>query len=141
MDRPAARPARREGGCRARSPPAARSSSAADLAVLQAGQSTTFNHEVDVIRSVKEAEMARKLSWRDGMLVFSGESLEYVVEEVSRYTPISIEFTDPELRDLRIGGYFKVGEIEALFEVLESNFGVQVSQISDDVVQLSSANK
>jgi transmembrane sensor len=114
---------------------------AAELAVLQAGQSTTFNHEVDVIRSIEEAEMARKLSWRDGMLVFSGESLEYVVEEVSRYTPISIEFTDPELRDLRIGGYFKVGEIEALFEVLESNFGVQVSHISDEIVQFSSANK
>lgn len=113
---------------------------AEELAVLQAGQSTTFSQEVDVIRSMEEAEMARKLSWRDGMLVFSGESLEYVVEEVSRYTPISIEFSDPELRDLRIGGYFKVGETEALFEALESNFGVQVSYISDEFVQLSSAN-
>jgi transmembrane sensor len=114
---------------------------AAELAVLRAGQSTIFNHEIDVIRSIEEAEMARKLSWRDGMLVFSGESLEYVVEEVSRYAPISIEFSDPELRDLRIGGYFRVGETEALFEVLESNFGVQVNHISHEIVQLSSANK
>ena len=114
---------------------------AIELAVLYAGQSTTFNNDVDVIRSIEQAEMARKLSWRDGMLVFSGESLEFVVEEVSRYTPISIEFTDPELRDLRIGGYFKVGETEALFEALESNFGVQVNRISDDVVKFSSADK
>ena len=113
----------------------------AKLAVLQAGQSATFNGEINAIRSIEEEEMARKLSWRDGMLVFSGESLEYVVEEVSRYTPISMEFSDPELRDLRIGGYFKIGETEVLFEVLESNFGVQVSHISDNVVQLSSTNQ
>ena len=108
-----------------------------ELAVLKAGQRAIFKEQIDDIRSIEKEEMARKLSWRDGMLIFSGESLEFVIEEVSRYTPISIEFLDPGLRDLRIGGYFRVGETEALFEALETNFNVQVSYTSDYVVQLS----
>ena len=45
-------------------------------------------------------ELARKLSWLEGKLVFAGESLEEVVEEVSRHTPIVIEVTDPQIEKI-----------------------------------------
>jgi transmembrane sensor len=108
-----------------------------ELATLSAGQSTRFNHSVDTIQTLKKDEVARKLSWRDGMLVFSGESLDHVVEQVTRYTPVSIVIADPAIRNIRIGGYFRVGETDAMFEVLESNFGIRVSEISDELFHLS----
>jgi transmembrane sensor len=84
-----------------------------------------------------QGDIVRKLSWLDGRLVFAGESLEEVVAEVSRHTPLIIEVTDPELKKLRIGGQFQAGETDALFDVLESGFGVKITRINKGHVQLN----
>ena len=84
-----------------------------------------------------QKDIARHLSWRDGYLVFSGEPLSLVVKELNRYMPITVEISDPALRELPIGGRFKVGELEALLDVLETNFGIQVSRLDDQRIQLS----
>ena len=109
------------------------------LGQLVAGETTLFNDHIEPVKTLNEIDVMRKLSWREGMLIFSGESLEQVVAEISRYTSLSIVIADPQIRDVRIGGYFRVGETGAMFEALESSFGVQVSRISDQEVQLTSA--
>ena len=91
------------------------------------------------VRDVAESEMHRTLAWRDGMLVFQGEPLAEVVGEVSRYTPLHIVIDDAELSDLRVGGYFGVGEIDDLFKALEDGFGVRVER-GDSWVRLSRAS-
>ena len=110
--------------------------SEANRTVLKAGQIAQLNGSINQVATVDKAAMARKLSWRDGMLVFSGEPLGYVVEQVGRYTAIDIQFSDPTLREIPIGGYFRVGETEALFEALENSFGVAVVRAGDGTVQL-----
>ena len=109
------------------------------LGELVAGETTSFNHQLEPVKVLNEIDVMRKLSWREGMLIFSGESLEQVVAEVSRYTSLSIVIADPEIRDVRIGGYFRVGETDAMFDALQTSFGVQVSHISEQEVQLTSA--
>ncbi len=47
------------------------------------------------------------------------------------------EIADPTLSSLRIGGRFKVGDLEEIFEVLESNFGISVNRLSKTHVQLN----
>jgi transmembrane sensor len=79
------------------------------LADIKAGQSAAINQEVESIQFIKPLEIKRKLSWREGLLSFSGEPLEQVVDEVTRYTPVAIVISDPSIRKIRIGGYFKVG--------------------------------
>jgi transmembrane sensor len=107
------------------------------LADIKAGQRAAFNQEVESIHSVMPLEIKRKLSWREGVLSFSGEPLEQVVAEVSRYTPATIVISDPAIGNIRIGGYFKVGETEALLEALETSFGVRVNRVSDKLVYLA----
>ena len=109
------------------------------LTQLSARQNIRINHHIKPIQTLRQDQVARKLSWRDGMLVFSGESLEQVVEEVSRYTTQSIVITDASIRDIRIGGYFKAGETQAMFDAFETSFGVQVSRIDSGLVHLSRA--
>ena len=109
------------------------------LGQLVAGETTLFNDHIEPVKVLNEIDVMRKLSWREGMLIFSGESLEQVVAEVSRYTSLSIVIADPEIRDVRIGGYFRVGETDAMFDALQTSFGVQVSHISEQEVQLTSA--
>jgi len=110
------------------------------LASLEAGQSVAIpvkaSQREPVVTEHEPGELARKMSWLEGRLVFAGESLEEVVAEVSRHTPIVIEVNDPDLRKLRIGGQFHAGETEALFDVLETGFGVKINRITDNHVLL-----
>ncbi|NIB40556.1 hypothetical protein HBA55_13225 [Pseudomaricurvus alkylphenolicus] len=109
------------------------------LGALVAGQSTALPHNAGTLGDVLDVDPARlkaDLAWIRGRLEFHGQTLEEVVTEVSRYTPVKIEITDPELKSLRIGGQFKVGETEALFNVLETGFGVTISRLNDQHIQI-----
>ncbi len=111
------------------------------LGTLSEGESVTINiaEAADVVaksgldadvEQVSQDELSRRQSWRDGLLVFSGEPLDEVIYEISRYTTVSIEIADPALRDIQIGGRFKVGDIDHLFKALEANFGIEVDRLS-----------
>jgi len=120
-----------------------------DLGTLKAGQSTTIRSVVDdqisqagtldVIQTVDDQEMTKRLSWRQGLLTFAGDPLEHVVDEISRYTTVSIEITDPAVRAIKIGGQFPVGETDAMLDALEANFGLRVTRMGQDHVLLSAA--
>lgn len=101
-----------------------------------AGRSDGGGSIVPEIDMLAEQELARRLAWREGYLVFAGEPLSYVVDEVNRYTPVTIDIADPALSQLRIGGRFKVGELDAMFDVLQSSFGIQVDRLDDQHIQL-----
>jgi transmembrane sensor len=113
----------------------------APLVKIEAGQSATFGQRVESVQSLARVELERQLAWREGMLRFHGEALSHAIGEVGRYTTQKIVILDPALRDLRIGGHFKVGETEAMFEALETSFGVHVERISEDLIYLSSAHR
>lgn len=91
------------------------------------------------IETVEEAELSRVESWREGYMFFSGEPLDEVVEEISRYTTLSIVITDPELKQLQIGGRFKAGDTDSMFAALETNFGIEVKQLNYNKVELDLA--
>jgi transmembrane sensor len=118
-----------------------------DIATLGAGEFLTLNgegqgildegEESPKIGVINDAELSRIESWRSGYLVFSGESLAHAVSEISRYTTVTITITDPNLKELQIGGRFKVGDVESMFAALEANFGIQVNQINYNQVELT----
>jgi transmembrane sensor len=77
-----------------------------------------------------------RLAWRKGLLIFSGEPLEKVVEEISRYIPVEIEIMNPELRQIEIGGQIQVGDTDSMFKALEANFGLKIRRLSYNRVQV-----
>lgn len=81
--------------------------------------------------------LERRLAWHGGMLEFKGDSLELIVEQVSRYTEAEIEILDEDIRDVRLGGYFRIGDIEGLASALDVGFNIQVSVVSDSLIQIS----
>ena len=122
-----------------------------ELGVLEAGQETTIlvahksvvdaPNQLDSIKQVAEDELVRRGAWRSGLLVFSGASLEEVVKEISRYTTLSIDIVDPELKTVRIGGRFSLESTTALFDALEANFDLKVTRLGYERVEISSAKK
>ena len=81
--------------------------------------------------------LERRLAWHGGMLEFKGDSLDLIVEQVSRYTEAEIEILDEDIRDVRLGGYFRIGDIEGLASALDVGFNIQVSVVSDSLIQIS----
>ena len=91
-------------------------------------------------RAVSTPEATRRMAWRQGMLAFEGQPLSEVVADVSRYTNMEIEIADPDLRSLKVVGYFNVGEVEPMLEALETSFGVRVERLDPSHVRLTAAS-
>lgn len=109
----------------------------AALLRVTAGQRVVFQEEVEQLNHVAADVMKRKLSWRDGMLAFSGEPLSEMVAEVSRYTDMTIEIKDDQLRAFPVAGYFKAGDVEAMLEAFELAGGLRVERLGPKHVRLT----
>ena len=83
---------------------------------------------VQEIREIEPQAMARKLLWQQKILAFDGNTLQEVVAEYSRYTPLQIEIADAETAAIRVGGYFRSDNIAGLLTSLEQNFSISVKQ-------------
>lgn len=122
------------------------------LGVLDAGQSTTLRaiiinenkisqNAIEPVQTINKTELSRRLSWRDGLLIFTGDPLEEVVDEISRYSPVTIEIVDPELKAIRIGGQFRIGDIEAMLASLETNFQLRIIRLGHNHIQIATVEE
>ena len=107
------------------------------LTRLEAGQKAVLTDRIERIDVVPEREIKRQTSWRQGMLAYSGEPLSDVIRDVSRYTDIEIDVSDPDLAVRPVAGYYKIGEMDTLFQSLELSFGIEVQKIDETHVRLS----
>ncbi len=110
------------------------------LAKVKAGGYAVFNQKLERLETLATKDLNRKLSWREGVLFFAGDPLAKVVEDISRYTDLDISIEDEAIRAMRIGGYFKVGDVDAMFEALETSFGVHVERTGGNRVLLTKAS-
>ena len=87
--------------------------------------------------TVDADDIAVKLSWREGNLIFRGESLEEAVSEVGRYTEVQFIFLDEESKKVRVAGLFKAGDVDGLLAALRQNFNISYEWVADDKITLS----
>ena len=89
---------------------------------------------------VDPVEVAARLSWRQGNLIFRGESLAEAMAEISRYTNITFELSDDEqLQEVQVAGMFKTGDVTGLLEVLSNNFKISYKRVGTDRIVLNYA--
>ena len=101
--------------------------------VVGAGKQVIFNEKaVDSVTQQDEVSLAQKLYWKKGFLAFDDESLSSVVEEVSRYTQYNIVIADPDIRTLRVGGFYPIDNLETVFTSLEMNLGLRVKKVGEN---------
>ena len=102
---------------------------------LSAGEHLTIAQELQEIErdKLQPDEVEVKLAWRVGMLVFQGDSLEKVLQEVSRYTTVKLE-ADESIRNIQIEGLFRAGDIDGLMVAMEKNFNVVSQRVGDDQI-------
>lgn len=79
-------------------------------------------------------KIEQRLAWRKGKWMFEGETLQQVLDEVSRYSERSIVIADPNLAGIRVGGYFDIGDIDGLMNALQASFGIEVVRKGDELI-------
>ncbi|HXR50693.1 MAG TPA: FecR domain-containing protein [Steroidobacteraceae bacterium] len=88
------------------------------------------------VSRLDDTALAARLAWRSGMLVFDGQTLAAALDEFSRYTSTRFVIADPQLGNMRIGGYFPAGDTAALLDALRANFGIESTRNADGVVRI-----
>ena len=90
------------------------------------------------VRDVSDEEIRVRLAWRDGDLIFRGEPLGEAMAEVGRYTTVEFVFLNNQLKEERIVGRFKAGDVEGLLAVLRENLSITYEKTSDGRILLGS---
>jgi len=112
-------------------PPSAISVSAGEAILL-----TSSEEELRTIE-IESEEIEVRLSWTEGNLIFSGESLEEAMVEIGRYTSVEFRFLDEESKKVRVAGLFQTGDVDGLLSALRENFNISYERIDDDTILLS----
>jgi len=106
--------------------------------VVVAGHNIVLGQKIERAKAVSGADMRRKLAWRQGELIYTGQPLKEVLADISRYSDIKIELMDPALENMPVGGAFRTDQIEAIFAALENNFGLHAEWIDAQHVRFTS---
>lgn len=108
-------------------------------AKLSEGQRVEYDQRVVSMTAVAPEELDRDLAWRQGLLIFDGQSLDEVIQEVGRYTDTRLIIADGELHQLRVGGAFRANDLEALLEFFEKGLNISVNRDVPRTVYLTAA--
>ena len=105
--------------------------------LIKSGEISTIKNNIQTSnQKISFERIKRELAWQQGMLVFSGETLDDALTEVSRYTTIKFDINDSELTKIKVAGYFKVNDIDGLLESLSTNFDIQFEKINNNSINI-----
>ena len=105
--------------------------------LVSAQETALVEPTAQTVRKLEPSELDSRTAWQRGEVVFQGEPLEQVLAEVSRYTTTRFVIGDDRLRDVRIGGYFKVGDMDGFLASLRENFLIDWQRSQDGRIVLT----
>lgn len=86
---------------------------------------------------LRQTDVKRVVSWRDGQVMFQDDPLFSAVEEMNRYARRQVVLADPELRQLRVSGAFDTGNTTLFVEALTSYFPIRIAEIGPERIVLA----
>jgi transmembrane sensor len=109
---------------------------AAGIARLAAGDVATLDRDGAIIRS--QQDVTNNTAWREGKLVFSGQSLRQVLQILAQYRHGRIVVLDDTAAGLSVSGIFDLHDTDQALRILEGNLPVKVTKLSDLMVVVRS---
>lgn len=106
---------------------------------LSEGQRVEYDQQAVRVAELARDDIERDLAWRKGLLIFDGQTLEEVIAEVERYVDTRLVVTDSDLRQLRVGGAFKAGDLESIVEFLELGLNVTINRETPHTIYLTAS--
>ena len=81
-----------------------------------------------------DMEVEETLGWRSGYLLFRDTSLVEAVAKFNRYTHKKMLIKDPSIAGIRIGGHFRLEDVQGFLWLLKSGFPINVDERGDRIV-------
>ncbi|WIO75060.1 FecR domain-containing protein [Porticoccaceae bacterium LTM1] len=106
----------------------------ADQYRVASGESITYSLATNIFTGERIEDLTRVSSWRNGLIRFSEEPLDEVVEELNRYSAKKIVIEDPEVEDMKLFATVRVDRIEEALRVLDMSMPIHVDSYSDRIV-------
>jgi transmembrane sensor len=104
---------------------------------LTAGERLVITGPRLSILSMSPRQLADRLAWQQGALVFEGEPLSQAIAEVGRYTRARIVLAGPEVASLPISGRFRTDDVSGFLQALQAALPVQVSRPTPGLVYIT----
>ena len=102
--------------------------------LLEAGEAAQYSQRRVIKDTLEEEELDEELAWREGVLVFKGETLEQALIEIARYTDRRLLIVDPAISEASVGGRFKTNDIDALASSLALGLNIQAYAGEDNSI-------
>lgn len=80
---------------------------------------------------VETVNLARASAWIDRQLIFDATPLAVAVDEANRYLPAPLTIDDPSVRDIRVSGVVRAGNVASFVATLEASFPVRAVRHAD----------
>ncbi len=105
------------------------------LARLAPGDIANADTEGVVVRRKPVTQVeAEYLSWRQGYISFRDTPLGEVVKELNRYNVRKIRVSDAGIAAIRIGGEFRVANLDAFLRLMQQGFPVHADVHGDEII-------
>lgn len=105
--------------------------------LMFSGEKATIRGDVEDKENLTQNDIDDDLAWQKGMIVFKGEPLEQALAEIGRYTQLRFSISDEGLKQRRVAGYFKVGDIDGLLNALKNSFNIEHKKLNETTIALS----
>lgn len=105
--------------------------------VVPAGHQAKLAPKQHQVAALDIVAIEKNTAWRKGQFVFSGDTLEEIVNEMTRYSDKRIVISDPNLRSRRMAGVFSTSDIDPILSALSISMDVKVDYVRDDLIYLS----
>jgi ferric-dicitrate binding protein FerR (iron transport regulator) len=105
--------------------------------IVSAGNELSIAGNTQTLTQVPPDELARRLAWaaldqQDGWLAFRGQSLQSVATEFNRHNERKLIIGDPQTGRLRVGGKFRMTDLDGFVAALGVTHGVKATVSRSD---------
>lgn len=104
-------------------------------AVLKTAQQADFGN--GQLGQVIPADIEIAMAWRRRVLIFDGQSLSQVVEEINRYRPGKIILANDSLAARKVQARFSLNQLADVAALIQDAYGAKVTSLPGGIVILS----
>jgi transmembrane sensor len=72
-------------------------------------------------------------AWKNGKVVFDDATLAEAVAEMNRYSLTPIDIADGDIKELKVSGIFRAGDVEAFAKAISAVHGLSYSKSGDHI--------
>jgi transmembrane sensor len=106
-------------------------------ALLVSGQSGGYDNAGNLLPT--EAFKEDTTRWSGGQRHFDHEFLDHVLERVARYHAVRFVFSDRRLRELRVSGTFRIGDLPLFLRTLAAALPIEPRYLNPRQIEIAAA--